>query len=167
MIETQRLAGARARAEQRLHRQRDTLRPLGWVVLVAVAAGAFGGDPHPGLHGRALGVTLALGAFAGTLALAIRGRFALLGNAVQAAVIAAMGAAGVALLALQPKGATELAAGAAVWLAVARLPLRPGVVLGVAIAVAEDVVAALPVARPRPFSLRPCSPPCSGWSRTS
>jgi signal transduction histidine kinase len=143
MIETQRLAGARARAEQRLHRQRDTLRPLGWAVLVAVAAGAFGGDPQPGLHGRALGVTLALGAFAGTLALAIRGRFALLGIAVQAAVIAAMGAAGVALLGLQPKGATELAAGAAVWLAIARLPLRPGVVLGVAIAVAEDVVAAL------------------------
>jgi signal transduction histidine kinase len=143
MIETQRLAGARARAEQRLHRQRDTLRPLGFAVLVAVAAGAFGGDPHPGLHGRALGVTLALAAFAGTLAVAIRGRFALRGYPVQAAVIAAMGVAGVALLGLQPKGATELAAGAAVWLAVARLPLRPGVALGAAIAVAEDVAAAL------------------------
>ena len=37
-----------------------------------------------------------------------------------------MGAAGVALVALQPHGATELAGGAAVWMAVARLPLPLG-----------------------------------------
>lgn len=143
MIETQRLAGARARAEQRLRRQRDTLRPLGWAVLLAVVAGAFGGDPHPGLHGRALGVTLALCAFAGPLAVAIRDRFARRGVLVQAVVISAMGSAGVALFALQPKSASGLAAGAAVWLAVARLPPVPGVVLGAAIAIAEDVAAAL------------------------
>jgi signal transduction histidine kinase len=143
MIETQRLAGARARAEQRLRRQRDTLRPLGWAVLLAVVAGAFGGDPHPGLHGRALGVTLALCAFAGALAVAIRDRFARRVVGVQAVVISAMGSAGVALFALQPKSASGLAAGAAVWLAVARLPPLPGVVLGAAIAIAEDVAAAL------------------------
>ena len=42
-----------------------------------------------------------------------------------------MGAAGVALVALQPRGATELAGGAAVWMAVARLPLPLGVTLAV------------------------------------
>ena len=44
-----------------------------------------------------------------------------------------MGAAGVALVALQPRGATELAGGAAVWMAVARLPLPLGVVLAVGV----------------------------------
>ena len=143
MTDSQRIAGARVRAEQRLRRQRDTLRPLGWAVLLAVAVGAVGGDPHPGLHGRALGVTVALAAFAGALAVAIRGGFALRGSAFRAAVIAAMGSAGVALVALQPRGATELAAGSAVWLAVARLPPLLGVALGTAIAIGEDVAAAL------------------------
>jgi signal transduction histidine kinase len=142
MIETQRLAGARERAEQRLHNQRETLRPLGWAVIAAVAAGAFGADPHPGLHGRELGVTLALCVFVGALAAAIRGRFAERTPAFQAAVIAAMGSAGVALVALQPKGATELAGGAAVWMAVARLPSVLGITVGASVAVAEDVAAA-------------------------
>ena len=41
-----------------------------------------------------------------------------------------MGAAGVALVALQPRGATDLAGGAAVWMAVARLPLVLGLAVG-------------------------------------
>jgi len=141
--ESRRLAEAHERAEQRMHRQRDALRPLGWAVILAVAAGAFGGGPHPGLHGKAIGVTLALCAFAGLLGLAIRDRFAYRSIPFQAAVISAMGAAGVALVALQPKGATELAGGAAVWMAVARLPLTLGVALGAGITVGLDVAAAL------------------------
>jgi signal transduction histidine kinase len=54
-----------------------------------------------------------------------------------------MGAAGVALAALQPRGATELAAVAAVWVAVARLPSALGITVGVGIAVALDLAAAL------------------------
>jgi signal transduction histidine kinase len=88
-------------------------------------------------------VTLALCAFAGTLAPAIRARFAEHGYGFQAAVISAMGAAGVALAALQPHGATGLAGGAAVWMAVARLPLALGIALGAGITVALDVAAAL------------------------
>ncbi len=143
MVDSQRIAGARERAEHRLHRQRETLRPLGWAVIAAVVAGAVGGQPHPGLHGRPLGVTLALCVFAAALAAATRGRFAERTPVSQAAVISAMGSAGVALVALQPKGATELAGGAAVWMAVARLPLALGIAIGAAVAVAEDLAAAL------------------------
>jgi signal transduction histidine kinase len=141
--ESRRLAEARKRAEQRLRRQRDTLRPLGWAMVLVVAAGAFGSGPHPGLHGKSIGVTVALAVFASMLALAISRRFTERGSWFQAAVISAMGAAGVALVALQPRGTTGLAGGAAVWLAVARLPLALGVAVGVGITVAEDVAAAL------------------------
>jgi signal transduction histidine kinase len=141
--ESRRLSEARNRAEQRLHGQRDTLRPLGWAVILVVAASTAGGHPHPGLHGKAIGVTLALCVFAGTLALTIGGRFTERGYGFQAAVVSAMGAAGVALVALQPRGATGLAGGAAVWMAVARLPSALGIALGTAIAVAQDVAAAL------------------------
>jgi signal transduction histidine kinase len=140
---SQRLADARERAERRLHRQRDMLRPLGWAVILVVVAGAAGGHPHPGLHGKAIGVTLALCAFAGSVALAITDRFTERGYGFQAAVISAMGAAGVALVALQPRGATDLAAGAAVWMAVARLPLTLGIALGTGITVALDLATAL------------------------
>ena len=120
--ESRRVAEARSRAWQRVRRQRDALRPLGWAVIVAVAAGAFGDHPAPAPHGKGLAVTVALCAFAATLGLAVRDSFSERGQAFQAAIVSAMGAAGIALAALQPKGATDLAAGAAVWMAVARLP---------------------------------------------
>ncbi len=125
-------ADAQARADQRLRRQRDTLRPLGVVVIAAVAIGAINGHPAPAGHGEGLWVAVALVVFAVSLASAVRGSFVERPVVVQAAVIAAMGAAGVALVALQPRGATELAGGAAVWMAVTRLPLLLGVALGVA-----------------------------------
>lgn len=121
--ESAREAAAHARAEQRLRRQRNTLRPLGLVVIAAVAIGAITGHPAPAGHGEGLGVAAAVVVFATTLAFAVRGSFPGRTFAVQAAVIAAMGTAGVALVALQPRGATELAGGAAVWMAVVRLPL--------------------------------------------
>jgi hypothetical protein len=61
----------------------------------------------------------------------------------QVPVIAVMGAAGVAIAALQPRSATDLAAGAAVWMAVARLPLGPGVAIGSATTLAVGLAAAL------------------------
>ena len=115
-------SAARARAEQRLRRQRDTLRPLGLVVIAAVAIGAINGHPAPAGHGEGLAVVGALTVFAAALAYAVRGSFIDRRPALQASVIAAIGAAGVALVALQPRGATELAAGAAVWMAITRLP---------------------------------------------
>jgi signal transduction histidine kinase len=112
-------------------------------VIVVVVAGSVGTHPAPGLHGKAVGVTIALCVFAVALAVAIRDLFTELAYTLQALVIAAMGAAGVALVALQPRAATGLAGGAAVWMAVARLPLAVGIVLGAAITVALDVAAAL------------------------
>jgi signal transduction histidine kinase len=137
--ESTREAEAHARAQQRLRRQRDTLRPFGLVVIAAVAIGAISGQPAPAAHGNGVGVAAALLVFAATLALAVTGSFIERGRVVQTAVIAAMGAAGVALVALQPHGATELAGGAAVWIAIARLPL----LLGVAVAAATTVGIAL------------------------
>jgi signal transduction histidine kinase len=54
-----------------------------------------------------------------------------------------MGAAGVALIALQPRGATALAGGAAVWMAVARLPLPLGFSVGGAVTVGLGLAVAL------------------------
>jgi signal transduction histidine kinase len=141
--ESQRVSEARSRAEQRLRRQRGTLRPLGWAVIAVVAVGTLNARPAPALHGRGLWVTVAMLVFIAALAIAIRDRFPELGYATQGAVISAAGAAGVALAALQPKGATGLAGGAAVWMAVARLPLVPAIVLAAVITVALDVAAAL------------------------
>jgi signal transduction histidine kinase len=125
-------AEARARAVRRLHRQREILRPFGLLVIAAVAIGAINGHPPPAAHGSGLGVAAALVVFAAALAFAVRAVFVEQAVAIQAGVIAAMGAAGVAVVALQPRGATELAGGAAVWMAVARLPLPAGAGLAAA-----------------------------------
>src|SRR5207248_3308207 len=141
--ESARVAAARARAAQRVRRQRDVLRPFGIAAIAVVAAAAAGGRPAAGLHGTGLGVTVALIAFALALAVSIRDDFAERSQAVQAAVIAAMGAAGVALAALQPRGAIGLAARAAVWLGVVRLRLPLGAALAAATTLAVDLAAGL------------------------
>lgn len=128
--ESERVAEAQARALDRLHRQRQSLRPLGWAVIVVVAIGSANSHPVPSLHGKGLGVTLALAVFAAMLLLAIRDGFPERPLELQVAVIAAMGAAGVAIGGLQQTGATGVAAGVAVFMAIARLPLRQGLVLG-------------------------------------
>jgi len=139
--ESRRLAEAQTRAHGRVRRQRDTLRPLGWALVAVATLGAIGGRPQPGLHGAALGVTLALGAFAVATGLAV-GRRHPGGHTGQVLVIAVMGGAGVALVALQSQGTTALAGDAAVWMAVTRLRLVPGLVLGGTIGVASNLAAA-------------------------
>jgi len=136
-------AEARAQSEQRLRRQRASLRPLGVVVIAAVVVGAVSGHPSLATHGEGLGVVMALVAFTASLAFAIRGGFIDRGILIQILVIAAIGAAGLTLLALQPRGSAELAAGAAVWMAVARLPLQFGVALAAAITAGLALVEAL------------------------
>ena len=141
--ETDRVAAARLRAEQRLRRQRDTLRPVGWAVIAAVAISVISGSPAPALHGVAAGVTVALGAFVVTTGLAIKDAFIERRIVTQLAVIAAMGGGAIALAVLQPRGATEVAAGAAVWIAVTRLPLPAGTGLAAGITAGQDVAIAL------------------------
>ncbi|MGC2373587.1 MAG: hypothetical protein WA484_06910, partial [Solirubrobacteraceae bacterium] len=117
--ESVRVAEAQTRAALRLRGQRDTLRPLGMAVIAVVAVGTFSGHPRPAWHGDGLGVALALALFAISVAVAIGNWFIQRGIGLQAAVISAMGAAGVALAASQPRGAAGLAVGAAVWMALA------------------------------------------------
>ncbi len=140
--ESERVAEARARAHERLYRQRGTLRPLGWAVLLVVVLGSANSQPVPGLHGKALAVTVALCVFAATLMVAVRDGFPELDVRLQTGVIALMGAAGVAIAGLQLKGATGIAAGAAVFMAITRLPFRAGVSVGGALVFALGVVTA-------------------------
>ena len=141
--DSERVAEARARARERLHRQRGTLRPLGWAVLLVVALGSANSHPVPGLHGKALAVTLALCAFAVTLVVAVRDEFPERNFGLQAVVIAVMGAAGVAIAGLQLKGATGVAAGVAVFMSITRLPLSAGVAIGGAVTIALGAVSAV------------------------
>jgi len=136
-------AEAHGRAEERLRRQRGVLRPFGLVVIAAVAIGAVNGHPALGVHGEGLGVLLVVVVFAAALAWAVRGSFPERSMTVQAVVIGVMGACGVALVALQPQGATELAGGAAVWMAVVRLPFTLGAALAVALTVGLDLALAV------------------------
>lgn len=137
------MAEAQARAAERLHRQRQTLRPLGWAVILVVVLGSANSDPVPGLHGKPLAVTFALCLFAATLLLAIRDDFLQRSLWLRTAVVATMGAAGVAIAGLQLQGATGIAAGAAVFIAVAALPLYVGVALAGALTVALGLAIAI------------------------
>lgn len=141
--DSERVAEARARAQERLHRQRRSLRPLGWAVIFVVVLGSANSHPVPGLHGKGLAVTLALCVFAVTLLIAIRDGFPERSLELQAAVIAIIGAAGVAIAGLQLEGATGLAAGVAVFLALTRLPFNAGLALGGAVTVALAIVTAI------------------------
>jgi signal transduction histidine kinase len=136
------VAEARARAQERLHRQRRSLRPLGWAVILVVVLGSANSHPAPGLHGRGLAVTLALCLFAVGVLVAIGDGFPERSLEFQAGVIALAGAAGVAIAGLQLKGATGIAAAVAVFLA-ARLPLKTSVVMAGAITIALAVLAAI------------------------
>ena len=119
------------------------LRPFGLVVIAAVAIGAVNGHPALGLRGEGLGVLLVVVVFAAALAWAVRGSFLKRSMTVQAVVIGVMGAAGVALVALQPQGATELAGGAAVWMAIVRLPFTLGAAVAIALTIGLDLALAV------------------------
>lgn len=112
-------------------------------MILVVVLGSANSHPVPGLHDKGLAVTLALCVFAVTLLLAIRDSFPERNLRVQTAVIAIMGAAGVAIGGLQIKGATGLAAGVAVFFAITRLPFKNGVALGGAVTLALAVVTAI------------------------
>ena len=141
--DSERVAEAQARAQERLHRQRESLRPLGWAVIVVVVLGSDSRHSVPGLHGKGLAVTLTLCVFAAMVLIAIRDGFPGRSFELQAAVIGMMGAAGVGLAGLQIKGATGLAVGVAVFMALTRLPFQVGVAIGGVVTVALAIVSAV------------------------
>ena len=131
-VESARVTDARARAAARRERQRARLRPFGAAAGVVVAVSVFESEPAPGSSGRGLAITLVLATYLVLLAALMRG-FGDRRPAIRVPLVAALGAAGVALAGLQPHGPTEVAAGVAVWVAVARL--RPAVGIGLAAAI--------------------------------
>src|ERR1035437_9190064 len=136
-------AQARQRSEERLRRQRSLMAPGGWAVMVIVAVTSADGHPAPALHGAGAGVTVAVSLYVLGLAVLITEHFAGRGLAAQFALTATIGAAGVALSALQPQGASELGASAAVWMAITRLPLRPGLVIAAGVTIGLGLASAL------------------------
>ena len=110
---------------------------------MVVVLGSVNSHPVPGLHGKGLAVTLVLCAFAVTLMVAVADSFPARSVEFQTAVIAVMGATGVAIAGLQVKGASEVAAAVAVFIAIGRLPLRVGLPLTGAVTAALVVVTAI------------------------
>ena len=107
-----------------------------------VVLGSANSHPVPGLHGQPLAVTVALSVFAVTLLVAVADGFPERSVGLQTAVIAVMGAAGVAIAGLQVMGASEVAAGVAVFMAITRLPFKAGIASGGAVTVALGAVTA-------------------------
>lgn len=101
--------------------------------MAIVVVTTIDGSPHPALHGDGLGVAAALLVYVASLTLWIREGAIRQELPAQLLLTGLVGAAGVALAALQPHGASELAASAAVWMAVTRLPLRLAVPLSASV----------------------------------
>jgi hypothetical protein len=120
-----RVAAVRSRASERSRRQRQQMRPLAWAFIAALVISGEQGRPAPGLAGVRLVITAALAVCAVAAAVGLNPRWAERGLTAQALVIGLLGAGGVALAALQPHGATGLAASLAVWIAAVRLPPWP------------------------------------------
>jgi signal transduction histidine kinase len=137
-----RVAEAQQRADERLRRQRNFLRPLGWAVIAVVVASLITQRPGPGwsVSGVVLASVTAL--FAAATALAISDGFVSRPQAFQVTLLVTMAAAGATMSWLQPQGATDLAAGAAAWMAITRLPLGVGVTVAAGAGLAQAAAAA-------------------------
>ncbi len=112
-------------------------------MILVVVLGTANSHPVPSLHGKGVAVTLALAVFAAMLLFAIRDEFPRHPVGLQIAVIAAMGTAGVAIAALQLKGATGVAAAVAVFMAIARLPLVAGAAVAGTLTIALGAATAI------------------------
>jgi signal transduction histidine kinase len=118
---------ARQHAEATRLRQRGLLQPIGGALIVIVAVTTATSRPSLGLHGTGAGLSAALAVYLVGAVMWMSDRFISRGLVAQIVLTLTIGAAAVAIAALQPHGASDLAAAAAVWMAVARLPLRPGI----------------------------------------
>jgi signal transduction histidine kinase len=128
-----RVSAARSRASERVDRQRQLLRPLGWALIAVVVTAGLNTHPAPGLSGARLGVSLALAGYAAAVAVTAVVAWARRGYAFQAGLIAVMAGCGVALVAWQPHGPGQIAASFGVWIATVRLPTRPAILATVVI----------------------------------
>ena len=119
------------------------LRPLGWAFIAVVVIAGLNSHPAAGLTGTRLAITAAIAVYVVAAAVGLTPGWAEHGRAAQLAVIILAGAGGVALAALQPRGAAGLAASLGVWIASVRLPALPAAAAGGAITVALGITIAL------------------------
>src|SRR5579863_10555900 len=82
-----RVSAARSRARERVDRQRQLLRPLGWVLIAVIITAGLNSRPAPGLSGARLGVSLALAGYAAAVGATVAVAWARRGHAFQAALI--------------------------------------------------------------------------------
>lgn len=134
---------ARRHAEATRLRQRGLLLPVGRALLVIVALTAGSSKPGLGFHGTSAVLTATLVVYVLGVLVWMTDRFIERGLAAQIALMSVVAAAGIAIEALQPHGASDLAAGAVVWMAVTRLPLRMAIYVGVLVTVALGLTDAL------------------------
>ena len=154
-----RVTAARARARERVDRQRQLLRPLGWVLIAIVVTAGLNSRPAPGLTGARLGISLVMAVCTAAVAAAVVIDWDRRGHAIQLALIGLIGGCGVALAAWQPHGPAEVAASLGVWIAAVRLPLVPGLVVGGVITGALALAIALtehPGAQPALYAVLLC-----------
>jgi signal transduction histidine kinase len=154
-----RVTAARARARERVDRQRQLLRPLGWALIAIVVTVGLNSRPAPGLAGARLGISVALVLYTAAVAATVVIDWDRRGHAIQLALIGLIGGCGVALAALQPHGPAEVAASLGVWIAAVRLPLVPGLVVGGVITGALALAIALtehPGAQPALYAVLLC-----------
>ena len=129
-----RVEDARRRASERRRRQRALMRPLASLAIGVVIMPAVLAHPAPGGSGSGLAVAAALVAYSVGIVLAlVRDR---------AGAAFLVGAAGIALAALQPHGLVEVAPSIAVFIGVRRLPLRPAALFTAAVIVGLDIAIA-------------------------
>ncbi|HEU4977417.1 MAG TPA: hypothetical protein VFT42_00835, partial [Solirubrobacteraceae bacterium] len=141
--QSRRVAAALALAQTRREQRRAQLRPLAWALVTIAVAAIVSGEPAPSTSGRSAGVLAALCVYVLLVALTIRSGRLDRERRLQAGAVVALGLVAVALAALQTKGATELPAATAVWLAVSRMPDRTGAALAVAIGAGASIAGAL------------------------
>ncbi len=138
---TDREAAAESHAAARRTRDRMLMRPVASALIALVVVSTVLASPPPSGHGTGVWIVIALAVFTagavGTMRVPRERTAALTG------LVLVMGGAGVALGGLQPHGATELGASAAVFTAAVLLPLRWALAAAALITVALDVVGAL------------------------
>jgi signal transduction histidine kinase len=141
--ESERVRQARSLASRRHVSRRTRLRPLGWALLAVVIVSTANAHPAPGTGGTRLGVTVALIVYCAALLLELRPDWPTHAPAVTIATTALLGASGIALAALQPRGAAELAPSVAVWLAATRLRRPASIAVAAAVTVGLAITIAL------------------------
>jgi signal transduction histidine kinase len=146
---TSRTEQATRRLAERRSARRAALAPLGWALVAIVAVATVRTSPVPGLTGTGVGVGVALIGYLVVYLAAMRmatrsARTERVESPLRSAgMVVVLGGCTVALLALQPNGPVELAAAGTVWIAVASLPNRVGIGLGVATTLACDLTIAI------------------------